>query len=415
MRPVLRLRGRISPFCLIMLPREIQAEHWPERTRYDLPRRPIGKVRYLGLLLIGFAVLFAWSSFMTLGRLLRHVAEGGATTGGWLEAAFAMVFVLAALVPFGLGLFILAGRTRLTITRERLISTEIAGPFRKSRRLRVADLERLEVVAAVRQQTDAQPPAAFARLGALAALLRGGQHKLLLLGYPRDWLDALAEELSGQLTLQGKPVTVERVPDKPGGESPAIEEAAQQPAGSNARLVETATSIELTVPSRGLWKDSSGLLFFGLVWCLFIGVFSAAMLFGAKSGKTSGDFGPVGFALMLAVFWAAGLGMMLFGIHLGTRRWTLKADSRRLEVAFRSALRCRQWHWAAAEIKEIGVGDSNVEVNHRRLEELQVRPCVGNKAGLLRGRTHDELAWIATVLRRTLQPRAQPPIETPER
>jgi len=59
-----------------MLPREIQTEHWPDRTRYDLPRRPIGKLRWIGLVPIGFSVLFAQMPVRSLLSFAQRLAEG---------------------------------------------------------------------------------------------------------------------------------------------------------------------------------------------------------------------------------------------------------------------------------------------------------------------------------------------------
>jgi hypothetical protein len=99
--------------------------------------------------------------------------------------------------------------------------------------------------------------------------------------------------------------------------------------------------------------------------------------------------------------------MLSLGIHLGTRVWTVQADKSDLRVKLSSALRKKEWQWRTSEIQKIQVGPSNMEVNHRRLEELQVIPLIGKKTGLLVGRDHDELVWMATVIRQATGLRAQ--------
>ena len=392
-----------------MLPREIQVERWPERSTYDLPQRPIGKLRYLGLLLIGFAVLFASVPGGFAGRTLRRVFEGGADPGEWIFGVFTLVFIAAALMPFGMGMFVLCGRTRLVVTRERLKVTEIAFIFRWSRRVKLADIEGLQVAAAKGgSQAGPQALPRLADLGALGASLRNQKKMLLLVGYPKDWLDPLADELSGIIQLKGSPVTVEHVEPITRAAAVTNDEIQQQPKSSNARLVETAGGIELELPSKGFWKTSGGLMVFSLLWCGFLMVFTGAMVTGAMKGHGRGS-AALGLLAFLSIFWLIGVGLFVLALHLGTRSWVLKADGMQFEATLRSAVRSRRWQWRAANIRELVVGDSGMEVNHRRLQELKVYASSGKKTGLLLGRDAEELAWVATQLRRVLK--VAPPAE----
>jgi len=386
-----------------MLPREIQVERWPERSTYDLPLRPIGKLRYVGLVLIGFAVLFAWMPGGQVARAVRRALAGNASPADLVFGAFTLLFVVAALLPFAMGMFMLCGRTRLVVNRDWLRVTELAMFFRWSRRVKLADVKALQVAAANEKNpggTAAAP--GFAKLGALGASLRNQKTMLLLIGYPRDWLNPIAEELSGLIQLKGSPVTIEQIEPTRGGSPVRNDEIEQQPASSNARLTATAGSVELDLPSKGFWKESGGLLVFSGLWCGFMVVFTSVM--GVSTFKSHTHLSAeLGLLAFLAVFWAVGLGMALLAVHLGTRRWTVKADDRHLEATVRSAVRSRSWHWDASDIRELVVGDSHVEVNNRRLQELQVHPRAGKKTGLLRGRDPEELAWTATKLRRVLK------------
>ena len=109
-----------------MLPREIQAEHWPEYTRYDFPVRPIGKWRLCGLFFIGFALLFASSPVKGALQFLQRVEHGEGSGFDWIAIITGCFFATVAALPFGLGLFILAGRTRLIVGRDRITAAPVA-------------------------------------------------------------------------------------------------------------------------------------------------------------------------------------------------------------------------------------------------------------------------------------------------
>src|SRR5262245_57251141 len=128
-----------------MLPREIKAEHWPDHSTFDLPIRPLGKLRYFGLLPLVFSLLFAAVPVSLFWRPLQTVFKGNSGIRDVILVVFVCVFLLGTLAPFGLGLFILAGRTRLVVTLHGILITEITGPFRRSRRLHTRDIHRLEL------------------------------------------------------------------------------------------------------------------------------------------------------------------------------------------------------------------------------------------------------------------------------
>lgn len=379
-----------------MLPREIKVENQPDQTRYELPGRQLGALRWAGLVPMGFAVLFVWVPARHLIHFLQDALKGG---GGfeWFFVAFLAAFVGAGLFPFALGLFVLLGRTRLTVRPDRMIATELAGPFRWSRIIRFNQIERLEFGSGA-QSAQGNAPKAFARISGIVAILKDGKKQPVVIGYPREWLEPLLEEVVSTMQLRGTPVpvkeaTLDRQPDVI-----KTETQLEKPASTNMELTDTGWGVELRAPSRGLWKESYGMLSFGLFWCLIVGAISTGLLLGHNQ-----DNSRLGAAAFLALFWLVGIAMVLAGIHLGTRRWTLKADRSELRVTLKSALRSREWHWRADEIAEVRVGDSGTRVNDRVIEQLQVHPrSGGGKTGLLSGRTHEELAWAATYLRRAL-------------
>jgi hypothetical protein len=386
-----------------MLPREIQTENWPDSAKYDLPVRPIGAFRFIGLLPMLFAVVFAalpsrlgWG---VLQRALRH----DAAIGEWIPVVFFVVFLVLAMIPFCLGLFILAGRVRLVATKERLVITQIAGPLRWSRKLPVGNIEQLRVGKANAGSQISPPPAGLGKLGALVAVMTYGPQRIVALGYPADWLSALADELSAAMQRRGTVVPVQEVSmSLASGVAPQEQESLTQPPNSNARLAATVTGIELTVPSRGLFKDSSGLLLFGIFWCMLLFAITLGNVLGHTSSNRHDSLGTAGTVFLFLLFWTIGLSLLAFGIHLGTRCWNIQADKSNFRVARRSALRAREWQWSAGDIETVQVANSSVEVNHRPLPELQIFSRGGKKTSLLVGRETAELQWIATVLRRAL-------------
>ena len=389
-----------------MLPREIRTENWPDRATYDLPMRPLGGARWVGLLPMAFGLLFVGMPARFMWRSALGALQHNANVLNWVPVVFLSVFVIVGMMPFCLGLFILAGRVRLVVTRERLIITQVAGPIRWSRKLQLADITGLEA-SKRSEQDEPLPPQVegLARLGALVARMRNGPKRLVALGYPSEWLRGLADELSQVMRRWGAAVPVEEIAKSFGSlvelekeEEEEEEQNSAPPAGSTARLVTTVGGVEITVPSRGLMKDSAGMIWFSMFWCGLLGAISFAIVFGHSSARHV-DGSAI---LVVSLFWIIGLGMLALGIHLGTRCWTVHADKASLRVGLRSALRKREWQWSAAEIQKIQAGNSNTEVNDRPLQELQVISRAGKKTGLLLGREREELVWLASRLRKAL-------------
>lgn len=389
-----------------MLPREIETEHEPEWSRFDLPMRNLGPLRFIGLVPMLFALGFVWMPGKQLLRSLAEIIAGNGSGFSWFFVVFLSVFVIAGMMPFGFGLFILAGRTRVVVKKDRLVMTELAGPIRWSRKVMFEQVERLEIGGAATK--DERTPKVFSALCGIVAILKDGKKLPIAIGYPRDLLQPLVGEISSLMQRHGKLVPVAEAAPLPDRAQPVnTEPRMEKPAGSAIEYSATGWSAEFKVPASGLFKGSYGLVGFGSVWCVMVGIIGS-LVFG-KQGLSAG-------LLILPIFFAIGIGMLLIGIHLGTRRWTLRADHSQLQVTLKSALRSREWRWAATEIEDICAGDSGTEVNNVPLQQLQVWAHPGRKkTGLLTGRSHEELAWIATVLRHTLGAKPADANEAPPR
>lgn len=379
-----------------MLPPEIHTENSPDYSRFDLPVRPIGPIRFLGLVPMLFAVGFAWMPASQMLRMLREVLSEKGSGFEWIFIGFLSLFVFAALMPFGFGLLLLAGRTRITLKKDRMILTELAGPVRWSRKVKYEQIERLEIGGA--QASDGRSPALLNAMCGIVAIVKSGKKTPVAVGYPRELLEPLVAEISNTLRFRGAAVPVQESAPLPDC-NPAIptERRTEKPADSTIELTDSGWGVELKVPSRGLWKESYGLLAIGLIWCLITGAVTIGSVL--KNGFSGGTMGALGFLL---IFWTLGIGMLVLGIHLGTRRWSLRADRSRLEVKLKSALRSREWRWAASEIAEVRVGDSGTKVNDQTLEQLQIMTHDSRKTGMMTGRSREELAWVATTLQGAL-------------
>jgi len=70
--------------------------------------------------------------------------------------------------------------------------------------------------------------------------------------------------------------------------------------------------------------------------------------------------------------------------------------------------------WSKDQVTAIRAGPSGMAMNDVPVLELQVHPNTGAKVGLLAGHDVDELRWLATVLRRNLDPEKLPAEAKPE-
>jgi hypothetical protein len=377
---------------------EIEVETAGDEVTYRLPVRPLGLFRLFGLLPMGFSVLW----FSGLGHMLampiRALLNHHQQSFDYFQLAFLLPFVLAGCVPVGLGLGILFGRCRVRWRDGHLTVTELVGPFGWPRRLPRSPVRKFVVAAGPATGAEGQAaPAGPIRAGVLLAQFETGRPRVVAAGYPREWLEAMAQDLSRRVgCAQPAAPKVEVV----AAEAPGLptEEAVAQPAGSQVVIRRQSASTTLEVPAPGLRKGSMGLILFASVWCVFVAAISAAMLLGSQPGKPR----DLGFLPVLFLFWAVGLGLFAGAFYLGKRRASITAGRSGVTVIQTSPFGTKRRDVKRTEIATVGVGFCNVEVNHRRIEELQIRLLTGKKVGFFAGRDPEELRWIASELRTAL-------------
>ena len=385
---------------------EVRREYAGLDARFELPIRPLGWARVIGLALVGFGVFFAWSPALGVWQTVRALLDGTPEETDTLLGLFQVPFLLAGGIPLVLGLLVLFGRCRVEWKDGRLRSTEILGPFWWTRRMPRQPLQRLGVMAAPSGNDDDRPRG-LGRLAGLFAEFEDGPRRIVALGYPKEWLLTLARELetlAGARGFAGAPVKVALVeqwsPDEEDGA-----DLTDQPPGSRVRLEEWSSGVRLTVPAAGLWRGSRGLFFFALVWCGFMAVFTV----GAAIAGFEWDGKPWMPILFIAAFWASGLGLLAVAVHMGRRTAVIAIEDGRLLVETRGLFGVKRQEWNPGELSAVRADAGGLEVNERPVLELQIHPVGGKKWGLLGGRDEDELRWMATCLRRALKLPAHSP------
>jgi hypothetical protein len=181
---------------------------------------------------------------------------------------------------------------------------------------------------------------------------------------------------------------------------------ADQPLESDARVETRRDGMTVELPPVGLRRAGGCFL---LLWCIlwngFIAIFTAAFLPAAFAGKMEWNGGPETASPWFAVafltpFWAVGLGILLFLVHRGRRRATLRVEDGRLFLFESTLFGSQQRSWLLADIADIRAEfDPNIKPPRRKIViELTKEP----PAKILRYRPHEEVNWLASELRRIL-------------
>jgi len=354
--------------------------------RYELPRRPLGPLRWFGLLPLGFGAFFSLFAVVWM-----TIAASGGGVMGWLFALWGLPFFFAGCAPMAIGLFVVMGWCEIELHDGVLRVTERAGPFHWSRRQPVNTINRFNV----RVADSVTTPSFLGGLAALDADCGKPKPLLIALGYPREWLQALGDDLvrrcnlatPGRVLAPDK-LTVETTIEPLRHPQPlAQEENLNQPSGSNVTLEPQADGFTLRVPPVGTWRGNKGLVIFGVIWWAVVAAITG----------------------WLALFIIGVAGVLALAARLGRRRATIQATSDRLRIAYVGFFRSHTMEWSRDGLAAICVGPSGVEVNHKPVMELQIHPLAGRKFGFLADRDVAELQWIAAVLRQALGVSPKPP------
>ncbi len=391
------------------LPSEIEVATGPDGiTTYDFPPRKLGNWRWFGLIPVGFGIgVISFITVWTIGFVGGLIQILG--PWGGFSTLFTLPFLGGGLAAIWIGFVVLMGRTRLCVTDRHLISIEKVGWFSWKRRVVRSDVARLQVQAGVSGKVNGEPRefASSKEFAVLTAELTCGKSRLLVPGYPREWLVALANELSTLLTVEARTTEVPTriVPV-------AVVDASTISNGGIERLEQPAESLidhqilpdgcVFTVPAPGVWQGSGGLFGFSLLWCGFMTVFTTFAGFAFANGKPNNDDAVWIFPLFITLFWAVGIGVLVASINMGRRQAAIAVTNGRMKSIVSGLFGTTRKEWELAELETVRKGPSGMEVNDVPVMQLHIVPRTGAKYGLLTGRDEAELEWMATHLRRYL-------------
>ena len=379
----------------------------PAGRHYLLPRRDLGKARWLALPLAGVGFVFSAAVlFWTIDAL--GIRQKPPDLMNMIFAALGVPGILIGLLPLVMALAMLFGHSEIEVRGGRLRTIERLGPLRWSR-IRSQTVVKKLVVETGRPQSEQQRNPAASLMGELAAIRihwDGSKPWLAAIGYPRELLIPLAHDLAAQCRLpaevplgapQAPPVPIEVV-DRAVVSS--TETHFERPHESQIVVTEEDGSMTFNIPSRGLRHGSHGLFAFACIWCGFMVVFTFAGVVGGMLDQ--GLKHALVWLGFIAVFWVVGIGMMLAAINMGRRRAGIVVADGRLSVFQTGLFGSKERSWTKDEISTVRLGNSGMEVNDVPVPELQILPIGEKKVGLLAGRDPAELNWLAAVICRAL-------------
>jgi hypothetical protein len=386
------------------LPPEITVSETPDGIEYRLPPRDMRAARPLFgcCLIVGLGIV----AIPTISAVVLFVTGGFTWIVGVIAAAVALVFVG---LPWAAYAF-LRGRSEIAIHDTELIATERGGILRWRRQRPIAGVRSLTVRLSSSgnpttgsKVSDTANPAS-PQLGCIDVCVASQSSMWLAPMYPLTILQPLAEELNRRLAIpvsetapgvELPPVAVEA------SDAPVARDRLEKPANSPAVLESRTDGVTITIPPVGLWRGSSGLFFFALVWNAIIAIITFCLLVAIASGNAQGDlWAPL---LFLIPFWLIGIGVGLAAYHMGRRHAVFAVVGDTFMVIQQGPLGTKRGEWNCDDLTDIGTGPSGMEVNDQPVIELQIQPKTGKKIGLLAGRDTAELEWIATMLRHSLR------------
>ena len=378
------------------LPPEIRVESSRQGPRYLLPPRETGPLNFGAIFVIGFGCLFGGFALVWIIAALGITQKDGFQIGGLFFALFGLPFLLAGLGVVALGVFAWCGRCEIEIQPGELITRERGGPFRWTRRIPIKDIRRFALVGnAVNINARPVRVGLMSDMGVLAVDLGEGKSRFVLLGYPRDWVGAMATRLTTDLAAQTgqAPLAIhdgseEKVFYRPQmnlepGEVPGPPERLvvhgdrfDPPARTAIRIMEQAGGLVAVVPPSGFSGVSRFLLIFSLFWLLI-------------STIVGGGFILIGL----------GLGMLVTSVNLARRKASLRASRAEFIVLQQSLFGTKAFNLSGSDLGTIRVGDSGMTMNDVPVQEIQVHTKAGVKHGFFSNLSNDELHWLATHLR----------------
>ncbi|KAF0172992.1 MAG: hypothetical protein FD161_3897 [Limisphaerales bacterium] len=384
------------------LPPEIRVEPGRQGIRYLLPPRETGPLKFVAVFFIGFGCLFGGFALFWILGVLGVVLPGTPGPANVAFALFGLPFLAAGLGIVGLGFFALCGRCEIEVQAGELLARERGGPFRWTRRIPLKDIRRFTLAAdAVRVNDQPVKSGPMSDVGVLSAEVGAGKPRLVVLGYPRAWVEALAARLNADIVeLTGAaplPTTVTQL-DPATGRGIASGDRFDPPAKTSITISQMAGGIVAVVPPQGA-RGTRGLLAFALIWLVFVSLVGTVFAIAPESTKRRRNQSKAIPAVVIGAFGLIGVGMLTAAVNQMRRKASLRASRDELIILQQSLFGTKTFKRSSGQLAAIRVGDSGIVVNNVPLEELQVHGTDGKKHGFFTNLTNDELHWLATHLR----------------
>jgi hypothetical protein len=411
--------------------------------RFILPPRKLGKFRWLGAIPLIFGLGVAGFMESWISGALQGITRAG---GGGL--AFQIIFALLGLpgLLFGaggviLGLALLLERTHseIVVSSRYFRSIEKFGVAWWSWKRPVADLSQLILSKATLRNNGSIDE--VTDLAALYAAMEGKSGLTFAAGYPMSLLqpfaDALAQAVAESRVAPSFNVAVrsgdaagftDSGPDLAGENAAAAVSAffpahggrggrcesqtasdknVSPPIGTDISIQPQPHGFAIQIPPTGFKGGSLAFIMLGG----FFTALPAVALFAMINGKNKP---PLTAFLFVSLFAAIGVGLLLAGIHTCRRRTLLAINDDLLACKTVGPLGTRERLIPRREVSAILMGPSNVTVNNVPVMELRILRTGGDSPlGLLAGRSHEELTWLAAVLRVALKVGSEPVFEDP--
>ncbi len=386
-----------------LLPPSIRVEQGARGPRYLLPARDTGPLKIVAVFFIGFGCLFGGFALFWILGVLGVVMKGTPGPGSVLFALFGLPFLAVGLGIVGFGVFALWGRSEIEVQAGELIARERGGPFWWTRRIPLKDIRHFTLAAdAARIDVQSVRSRPMPDVGVLSAEVGSAKPRLVVMGYPRAWTEALAACLTADIQAQTGttlPAVGLTQPDRAPGRPVVSGDRLEAPAGTTIRITEQAGGIVALVPPQGA-RGTRGLLAFAIIWLVFVGVIGTGITVAPKSSKSRRNQSALVPAAVIGVFGLVGIGLLAAAIYQMRRKASLRASRDELIIVQQSPFGTKTFKRGGGELASIRVGNSNLEVNHVPVQELQIHTGDGKKHGFFTNLTNDELSWLATHLRR---------------
>ena len=265
---------------------EVVVEGFGNDVSYVLPRRPLGKLRWFGIIPVLFSAGFISVPFTAARSLFHSMTQGNPPVVVFIMVAVAIGFVVAGAIPAGFGILLMLGRSRIDWRDGRLSVLDYAGQFANAWRMPRAPIVRLTVnIGPVMVNNKPVTSGPLSDLGALVAEFEQGKPRMVAVGYPQSWLKEIGDDLAAHMgatttTVPPKVVVIDET------KNPPELTDAERPAQTLVTLEQRGSGVAIEIPPAGVWRGSKGLLPFAIFWCLFMTAFTTVFFSPTRSRVT---------------------------------------------------------------------------------------------------------------------------------